>query len=517
MTLVSFSFAIFLLISLFAYYLFPRRFQWVILLLASSIFYAFSGIGNFVFIIFSSFVTFFAATFVSSLNEKLIEKKPLLSKDEFKVEKKIVQRKKRIVLIIMLLLNVGILIFLKYINVLFIHKSLLLPLGISYYTLSLISYFMDVYNSKCEKEKNFLRFYSFVSFFPQLIMGPINRYSALGRQMKEEHAFNFENAKHGIMLILFGAMKKYLIADMLYPRVVDLLGGPVKNLPGVLIVFGVLMYAVYQYADFSGGIDMVLGIAELFGLKMQENFRQPYFSTSLANFWQRWHISLGTWMRDYVFYPFAFIKPMQNLSKWSASHLGKHFARVLPAALANILVFMLVGLWHGPELHFFVWGLYNGLVIAFSDLLSPVFAKMNELLHINVKSRGMHVFRIIRTFIIVNIGWYFDYIIDVKKAFIYLKNTFVHFGSPLVLFNRDYLIQIFGHISYFESQILLVIIGTAIVFAVSILKENKVDVYKKIQEKNIAVRWMAYYLLLALIILSFSFSNGQTGFMYAQY
>lgn len=517
MSLVSFSFAIFLICSLISYYIIPRKFQWIVLLAASTFFYFCAGIGNFAFIIFSSLTTFFAAKLAAKFNHRLTEKKQVLSKEEFKAEKHRVQQKKRIVLSVLLTLNVGILFFLKYINVLFIHKTFLLPLGISYYTLQLIAYFMDVYNSKCEAENNFLRFFSFVSFFPQLIMGPINRYPQLGKQMKEEHSFDFSNMKHGVMLILYGAMKKYVIADLLYQRVVAVLDNSPLNIPGILIVFGVLMYAVYQYADFSGGIDMVLGIAELFGLKMQENFKQPYFSTSLANFWQRWHISLGSWMRDYVFYPFAFTKFMQNLSKWCASHLGKHFAKVLPSGIANILVFMLVGLWHGPEIHFFVWGLYNGIVIALSDFLSPAFNRLNEILHINAKSRGMHIFRIVRTFIIVNIGWYFDHIVDVKRAFIYLKNTILHFGSVSTLMNRQYLIQIFGHISNFESQIVLVIIGSAIVFAVSLLKENKVDVYEKIQEKNIVLRWMSYYVLMALIILSFSFTSGETGFMYAQY
>ena len=146
---------------------------------------------------------------------------------------------------------------------------------------------------------------------------------------------------------------------------------------------------------------MVLGVAKLFGLDMAPNFRQPYFSTSLANFWQRWHISLGQWMRDYVFYPFALTKGIQKISKWCGEKLGKHFAKSIPACLANILVFTLVGIWHGPELHFLVWGLYNALIIALSDLLEPVFKKLNVLLHINEKGKGMHIFRIIRTFIIV--------------------------------------------------------------------------------------------------------------------
>ena len=197
--------------------------------------------------------------------------------------------------------------------------------------------------------------------------------------------------------------------------------------------------------------------------------------------------------------------------------MGKHFARVLPACIANIAVFILVGVWHGPELHFFVWGLYNGLVIALSDLLKPVFDRINSFFHISVKSTGMHVFRIIRTFVIVNIGWYFDHIVDVKKSFVYLKNTFTRFGNPLLLLNRDYMVSVFGHISHFQSQIVLIAAGTIILFTVSVLKERNIDVYREIQKRNIAVRWLSYYVLLALIILSFSFSTGDSGFMYAQY
>lgn len=148
---------------------------------------------------------------------------------------------------------------------------------------------------------------------------------------------------------------------------------------------------------FPGGIDMVLGVAQLFGIEMMPNFRQPYFSTSLGDFWRRWHISLGAWMRDYLFYPFALTKPMQRFGKWATGHWGKHFGRVLPAAVANLLVFAVVGIWHGPQAHYLVWGLYNGMVIALADLLEPAFKKMNTALHIPTESRTWHIFRILRT------------------------------------------------------------------------------------------------------------------------
>lgn len=517
MNFLSYTFLFFLLASLLAYYVFPKKFQWIILLIANTVFYAFSGIGNLVFIVTSAAVTFISAKKIFLLTQDLKSKKAELDKENFKKEKLVVQNKKRVILCLMLLINVGILVYLKYINFLGHFHKIFMPLGISYYTFQTIAYFMDVYNSKYDAESNFLKYFMFVSFFPQLIFGPINRYDKLGKQMKEVHSFDFENIKHGVMLILYGGLKKYLIADMLVGRISSVLDPNFDNLPGCLALLGVLMYAIYQYADFSGGVHIVLGVAKLFGLDMAPNFRQPYFSTSLANFWQRWHISLGTWMRDYVFYPLAFTKKMQNISKWCNSKLGKHFAKSIPACISNIIVFIIVGVWHGPELHFLIWGLYNALVIAFSELLEPVFKKINKLLHINENCRAMHIFRIVRTFIIVNIGWYFDRIVDVPKSFKYLKNTFFNFGKVTEIFTRDYFVEIFGHITDIQSQIILVFIGCAITFVVSVLQENKIDVYMAIQKKNIAFRWACYYVPLILIILSFSFSAGDTGFMYAQY
>ncbi len=517
MSFFSFTFAVFLIVSLFVYYLFPKKIQWYVLLTANTVFYAFSGIGNIIFIIASSIITFEGAKIVAYMNAALKARKAELSKEDYKAESKRVQTKKRLVLIGMLILNVGILIYLKYWRILIGSKTLLLPLGISYYTLSSIGYFMDVYNSKYEGETNFLKYFTFISFFPQLILGPIVRYNQSGLQIRSEHDFDFEKFKHGFMLILYGSLKKYLVADLLVKHIGTIFDGVYTNYPGCVLVLGILMYSVYQYADFSGGTDLVLGIAELFGIELPQNFKQPYFSTSLANFWQRWHISLGAWMRDYIFYPLALTKTMFNFSKWCTNHLGKHFGRTLPACIANIIVFTLVGLWHGPELHFFVWGLYNGLVIALSDILSPVFEKANEKLGVNVKSRGWHVFQIVRTFIIVNIGWYFDRIVDVPKAFAYLRNTFTHFCNPLMLTSKDYVNQILGNISDFQSHIVLIMLGSLIIFVISVLKENKIDVYGEIQKKNIAVRWLAYYIPMILIILSLSFSAGDTGFMYAQY
>lgn len=361
----TWSFGFFLIISLFCYYKLPKKNQWICVLVSSVVFYAFSGAVNLIFILFSSFLTFYGAKKITSYNLLLKEKKSVLPKEDFKVERENIKHIKRIVLLIVLILNIGLLAYLKYWNafVSFLgncfllnfdflkfsgFRGILLPLGISFYTFQTTAYFMDIYNGKYENEKNFLKYFTFVSFFPQLIMGPINRFDKLGIQLKEEHEFDFENIKHGVLLILFGAMKKYCIADLLYTRISSVLDHPYDNLPGSLIAFGILTFSIYQYADFSGGIDMVLGISKLFGLEMQPNFKQPYFARNLADFWRRWHISLGLWMKDYVFYPLALTHFMQNIGKFFSAHggkkIGKHLARTVPAGIANIVVFLLVGI-----------------------------------------------------------------------------------------------------------------------------------------------------------------------------
>ncbi|WP_407400799.1 MBOAT family O-acyltransferase, partial [Treponema sp.] len=372
-----------------------------------------------------------------------------------------------------------------------------------------------------QSEKCFFKYFTFISFFPQLLMGPINRYDNLGKQLSQVNLYNFANIKKGLFLVLFGAMKKYCIADLLYEKISCVFDHHYASIPGLLIIFSILAYSVYQYADFSGGIDIVTGIAKMFGLDMAPNFKQPYFAITLGDFWRRWHISLGAWMKDYIFYPFAFTKRMQNLSKnllkIKNKNLGKHLARTIPAGLGNIIVFLIVGIWHGPEMHFVIWGLYNGLIIASSDLLKPYFEKISDILKIDVKSRVFKIFQIFRTFIIVNIGWYFDRITDVKESLIYLKQSITNITQYEILLEKDYLKSIYGSLGTFMAEVNLIFISSIIVLVISILRENKIDVYEAIQQKNIAIRWGTYYLLMILIILSMSYAPGTQTFMYAQY
>ena len=178
------------------------------------------------------------------------------------------------------------------------------------------------------------------------------------------------------------------------------------------------------YADFSGGIDIVIGTAEIFGIRMDENFRQPFFSKSIGEFWRRWHITLGTWMKDYIFYPFSLSKQMNRFGKWSKKHLGNTVGKAMPICLADLLIFFVVGIWHGAAWKYIAYGMYNGIIIAVSSLLEPLYAKGFEKTKIHKESKAWTVVQIIRTFILVNIGWYFDMAVSFSAALVMMKETF---------------------------------------------------------------------------------------------
>lgn len=256
-------------------------------------------------------------------------KAPGITKDEKKAVKAKTQRRKKGVVALVLVTNFLVLGYFKYWSY-FVRLlagavaatapsalGLVMPLGISFYTFQAIGYLIDCFRGRHPAEKNPARFLLFISFFPQLIQGPINRYGAMEPQLTAAHSWEWERTKRALFVILFGAMKKYAIANLTAPTIAAILDRNDPTLAGSMALLAILLYSLQQYADFSGGIDMVLGVAQLFGIEMMPNFRQPYFSTSLGDFWRRWHISLGAWMRDYLFYPFALTKPMQRFGKWA--------------------------------------------------------------------------------------------------------------------------------------------------------------------------------------------------------
>ena len=499
-----------------AYYGCPLRLRWMLLLVFSYGYYALCGVRALPFLLLTTASTWAGALAIGRIAERskadLRAKKAELDAAGKKALKAAARRRQRAVLVAVLLLNFGVLALLKYVPPLLSAAGrsplgLLLPLGISFYTFQSTGYLIDVYSGKTAPERNPARYALFVSFFPQLIQGPIGRYDQLAGQLTEPHRFDWANIHRGLLLMLWGFFKKKVIADRALPLVSEVFGSQ-GAYGGAVIVVGVLFYSLQQYCDFSGGIDLVTGAAELMGIHLAPNFRRPYFAVSLGDFWRRWHISLGALMRDYVFYPFALTKPMTRLSRAAKGVLGADVARALPAALGNILVFLLVGVWHGASMNYVLWGLYNGVILAASALLEPAYKHANERLGRLTRTRGFHVLRVLRTFLIVNIGWYFDRCARASDAFAMLGRTV---SAPRLSQLTDGTLLTLG-LKAGDYRILAV--STAILFAVSLLQERGVSIRTSVLRLPTPVRVLLLYGFMYFVLAAFAGAES-AGFMYA--
>ncbi|MCI2126815.1 MAG: MBOAT family protein [Olsenella sp.] len=527
MDLLSLSFVLFLAVSLAAYYLVGRicrNAQWLVLLAASLAFYCLAGRWQtLAYMLACAAITWAAPLGLARMDAACrAERAAAPDRAARRAAKAAWARRRRAVLVASLAACFGMLAYLKYWNVLLYEVGLaaspsslglLLPLGVSFYTFQAASYLVDAYNGRFEPQRNPLKHLLFVSWFPQVIQGPINRYADLGPQLLEGHSAKGVPVRRSLLRFGYGALKKYAIANMLVGTIDQIFSNVTPGIPGSVVAFGILLYSAQQYGDFSGGIDMVEAASSLFGVRMAENFRRPYFSVSLADFWRRWHITLGAWMRDYVFFPFAVSRPMRALGA-RASRLGEHLGRTLPACVANLLVFLIVGLWHGAEPHYVAWGLYNGLVIALADLLAPAFSRANAALRVDESSRAHRALCVARTFLVVNVGWYFDRIYGFGDSLLCLRNTLTNFAPQQF---HLWLMQA-GVLDSTLKFMVLSAVACLLVFAVSLAQERGVDVGGRILGWNCVVRGVFYFLVIALVVVtSFLTQNVAGGFMYANF
>ncbi len=502
------EFLIFVGIAVIGYYLIPKRFQWIWLLIFSYIYYASSGIKILFFLLYTTITTYGTGRLLDRVNHKGLPRNEAKSR-------------KRRILIGCMLLNFGMLAVLKYtnfaienVNAIFhagiSFQKLILPLGISFYTFQSMGYIIDVYWGKYEAEKNPFRFALFVSFFPQLLQGPIGRFDRLARQLYEQHSFDLLKAQYALQLMLWGFFKKLVLADRA-AVVVNQVFQNYTQYSGVTNIVAVLMYSIQLYMDFSGGMDVVMGVAALFGVELDQNFKRPYFATSITDFWHRWHITLGTWMKDYIFYPVSLSKWMGKFGKWSKKAFGKKTGRVVPICVANIIVFLVVGIWHGAAWKYIAYGLYNGLIIAISSLLAPLYRKGFEKFHINPKSGAWHVVQILRTFLLVNISWYFDMAVSLSAAFAMMKSTVTGF-SLATLTDGSLMMLGLDKLDY-----MILAMGCLVVFLISFLKERGIQIRESLGRKPLVIRWAVYGMLVFGIPMFGYVMTTTGGFIYAQF
>lgn len=534
MSFINTGFFLFLAVSLTGYYAMNlikpvRKYQWVWLLAVSYYYYLSFGFKTAFFILFTTLTTFTGAIFIDRAakagKEKLTAGKDTLSREEKKALKAVTKRRKRLITVLVLLCNFGMLAAVKYMNF-FIGNlnsifhafgggeplsawSLMLPIGISFYTFQSMGYLIDVYQGKYEPEKNPFRFALFVSFFPQILQGPIGRFNRLATQLYENHRFDLTRIENAAQLIGWGLFKKMVLADRASVYV-NTVFTEYYRFCGFYNIVAVLLYTVQLYADFSGGMDIVMGVAEAFGVKLDQNFRQPFFSKSISEFWRRWHITLGTWMKDYVFYPFSLSKVMNKFGKFTKKHCGTYLGKTLPICLANLLIFFLVGVWHGAAWKFIAYGMYNGIIIAFSSLMEPVYAKGLKFFHIRAKSAPWKMFQIIRTFILVNIGWFFDMGVSFSAAVQMIKDTVYQINFAQLTDG-----SLFG-MGMKPKDFAIIGLGCLIWLIISILKERGKDIRETVAGCPLPVRW-ALYLALIFATPLLGYIGTTTGFIYAQF
>jgi len=380
-----------------------------------------------------------------------------------------------------------------------------MPIGISYYTLMSISYILDVYWEKTKAEHNFFKLMLFTGYFPLLVQGPISKWEQLSGEFFKEHEFNFKNIKFGTELMLWGFFKKLIIADRVGVWVNGIFN-PAHSLPyGFEAVLGLVFYALQLYADFSGGIDVIRGASQCFDINLSENFRQPYFSKSLGEFWRRWHISLGAWMKDYIFYPVALSKTCNNAKKYIKNHgINGKTANQLSFAIADLIVFFLVGLWHGAGSKFILWGVYNGVILAFSELMKDTYVKQKRFFHINDKSLVWNSFCIIRTIIIVLVGYCFDVTVNGGQAIKLFINIFKVGPS------------IWNYISFTNMSAALVVFCSIILLCVDILNDKGICIREHLHKKNYFIQLIVWTLVLQMLFC-FGKVAFEGGFLYANF
>lgn len=522
MQFTSYTFAFFAAVLLLVYYLVPGKWQRYVLLAASYIFYLWAGTQYLAFILFTTLTTYLASRMIGAKTDKqdeyLAANKSALSKEEKKAYKAAVKKKTRAVMLLCVIANFTILAFCKGCLTEPLHSifkegklsflTLALPIGISFYMFQSMGYVVDVYRGTVKAERNFLKLALFVSFFPQLVQGPINRYQPMTATLYGPHKFESKQVSFGLQRMLWGYFKKLVVADRIAVAVTALRG---DEYTGMFFAVMLLFYAIHIYCDFTGGIDVALGISEALGIRLTENFQRPYFARSAAEFWRRWHISLGAWLREYVFYPISVSGPMRNLSRSARNKFGP-WGKRLPLYVASIITWLVTGIWHGATPNFLLWGLFNCLAIVVSEELEPLYAKFHGRFHLKEKV-WYAAFEILRTFCLMTLIRVLSIFTDIGSYFSHAFSLFTTF-NPQVLWNGALL-----RLGLTVTDYAIIGIACAVMFWVSLCQEKGGSVREKLWQKPAALRWALFFGLFVVILLmgSYGFGYDASSFIYNRF
>ena len=498
-------FAIFLPVVILIYQITPQKFRWMILLAADYVFFWMISGKLILYLLFATIMTHYIGLWLETAAQAGGSAKQ-------------VTKRKRKVLAFGILVNLTILIILKYFNFFGENLSVLsnmlslgweykkidfmVPIGISYYTLQTISYMTDVYRGTIPAEKNIVKIALYLSFFPQIMEGPISRFSETAEALWSGKRIEFENIKFGYQRIVYGLLKKIVIADRVAPVVIKVFKH-YDTYDGSIVLFGAVCFTIQLYMEFSGCMDIIMGSGQIFGVTLPENFRQPFFAKDASDFWHRWHITLGTWFKDYIFYPVSLAKPVKNFAKKVKNRFGRGVSKFVAPFAALFCVWSCNGLWHGPHWTYIFYGMYYFVLIFLENILEEPVTKLTAKLKINREGKGYRIFRLIKLLVIVNLGEMFFRAETVGTGFAMLGRILTNFhitelGDHIYSLGMD----------YYDAAVAL--IGILIVLVVDILHEKNIQIRKAISGWALPARWVFWYAAIFIVIIFGAYGAGYT-------
>lgn len=474
MTFFSIKFILFLLPMFIVYYIMPAKYRYIWLLMSSYFFYASWNI-KYVFVLF--FITL-----ISYLSARMME-----------------SGNRKICLYAGIAASVFILVVFKFWNfwscglytIFGISDprnggiiSITAPIGLSFFVLTSIGYMIDVYRGHFKCEPNLGRYALFLSFFPTILSGPIERSSNLLKQIQGKCEFSYEKTKKGLILIMGGCCLKLLIAN----RLAVIVNAAFENIyeqTGATMMTAVILYGIQLYTDFAGYTYIALGIGDLFGYSLIENFRQPYFARNIKDFWGRWHISLSSWFKDYIYIPLG------------GNRKGKKRQYI------NLMItFGVSGIWHGTGWQFVIWGIIHALYQIISKATSSCRITVAHKVKINRECFSYRLLQIIITFGLVDFAWLFFRSESVHAALAICKNILLNFQGANTLCNKLYLM------GYDESRFILLLFEMLIFLIIEILHENKISIIHFLNQQNKAFRWIIYMIICMALVIGTIYDYG---------
>jgi alginate O-acetyltransferase complex protein AlgI len=482
----SIQFLFFFAIVTVTYFALPYRFRWILLLGASYYFYISWKPAYVILIIITTLITYYAGIRMGKIATKA---------------------KRKTILILSLFFNLGFLFVFKYYNffndslkIMFHHYNLfygspalnvLLPIGISFYTFKNLSYAIDVYRGDQSPEKHLGYFALYVTFFPQLLAGPIERAKRFLPQLLEKFDFDYQRVTNGLKLMLWGLFQKMVIADNLAPLVDSVYNDPIHH-QGIGLVLGTLFFAFQIYCDFAGYSDMAIGAAQVMGFTTMDNFDRPYFSKSIPEFWRRWHISLSTWFRDYLYIPMG----------------GNRVS--IPRWYFNLFIVLLIcGLWHGANWTFIFWGGLHGIYLVGSAFTRNIREKIHEAVGLDRVPRLHHYFKVMVTFLSVCFAWIFFRANSISDAFYIISHLFTGWEGLGIR-----ALKATPFLGPLKFQLVAGVVSVGMLLAVHLLQgDNHFDQW--LSKKRVSLRWAAYYSMVLIILLLGHF--GTREFIYFQF